>query len=142
MTELLLASTFFIACGGGPLNVPNGSDAGSVSSDGSGASSGSGSGIGTSDAGAEAGEVGDGSLGGPGSGGGEGSMGQGGSSSDGSSKAGAADAAGDSEGAASVSPECAGKSCGYECGNGEFPAFCDRHGACVVLLPASSCPDS
>ena len=114
VAELLLVSSFFIACGDKPLNVPNGSDAGSVTSDGSGASSGSGTGFGTSDGEAEADKTGDGDS----------------------------DAAGDSGEPAPVSAQCVGKSCGNQCDNGEFPAFCDRHGACVVLLPGSSCTDS
>jgi hypothetical protein len=37
-------------------------------------------------------------------------------------------------------PRCAGKSCGAQCDNGEFPAACDLNGDCMPLFTASQCP--
>jgi len=95
-------------------------NAGSGSDTGAPPASRSGSGFGTSDGGADADETGDESLGGPSSGGAD------------------SDAAVDLGATEPLSPQCVGKSCGNQCSNGEFPAFCDRHGACVVLLPSTT----
>jgi hypothetical protein len=37
-------------------------------------------------------------------------------------------------------PRCAGKTCGAQCDNGEFPAACDFDGNCTLVLMASGCP--
>jgi len=42
--------------------------------------------------------------------------------------------------AAGPDPRCAGKSCGAQCDNGEFPAACDLDGNCTPLFTAAQCP--
>jgi hypothetical protein len=41
---------------------------------------------------------------------------------------------------AAPDPRCAGKSCGAQCDNGEFPAACDLDGNCTPLFMAAQCP--